>query len=481
MCTISPIHTFISPLKTLPKIDNADFSDKTGILATVVLLIICVIKPNLSVFNLPYDPRDYSDSIMARIWLTSAIVLLPFFSKSTDAGIGLLEVMIAAYYHGSLILWFLWHLLVRRRKIFRNGGDVLSGLFFAASFFSVIVSYGNDVEPMQWIRSWQLPVLILFYFPIREHFRTRQQILYLIILLSLVFAGFGLYNLYEYKQVTAKFTYGYEVLYKGVRNDASMFGAAGIIALMMFISMKNITGKIISISFATLYILVLMASLARTSWVAFLLSLFILVFLLDASKRRLLIGTFTAFIAAAIFVLVTFFPNASELAFTVVETRLSSSVNLNTDKSYLGRVLETQEVMRGVMNYPLGGNGFQKEHLRYDLILMAHLRAVYSHNGYSGLMFKAGIPLAVTFWLIILYHIITGVIVARKNRHDALIQILSLGSAAALICYSITNYAEGVYESRSGLITTGYLIALIGSARLLWEKEMLEKKQARLE
>jgi hypothetical protein len=43
---------------------------------------------------------------MARIWLTSAIVLLPFFSKSTDAGIGLLEVMIAAYYHGSLILWF---------------------------------------------------------------------------------------------------------------------------------------------------------------------------------------------------------------------------------------------------------------------------------------------------------------------------------------------------------------------------------------
>jgi hypothetical protein len=52
---------------------------------------------------------------------------------------------------------------------------------------------------------------------------------------------------------------------------------------------------------------------------------------------------------------------------------------------------------------------------------------------------------------------------------------LSLGSATALICYSITNYAEGVYESRSGLITTGYLIALIGSARLLWEKEMIER------
>jgi hypothetical protein len=183
------------------------------------------------------------------------------------------------------------------------------------------------------------------------------------------------------------------------------------------------------------------------------------------------------FIAMAIFVLVTFFPNASELAFTVVETRLSSSVNLTTDRSYLGRVLETQEVMKGVMNYPLGGNGFQKEHLRYDLILMAHLRAVYSHNGYSGLMFKAGIPLAVTFWLIILYHIITGVIVARKNRHDPLIQILALGSATALICYSITNYAEGVYESRSGLITTGYLIALIGSARLLWESECIENPQ----
>lgn len=431
----------------------------------------------MSLFNLPYDPRDYSDSILARIWLSFAIIIMPFFSKSTDAGIGMIEVLIASFYHGSLILWFLWHLLVKRRKIFRNGGDVLAGLFFVTSFFSVIVSYGNDVEPMQWIRSWQLPVLILFYFPIREHFRTRTQILYLIVLLSIVFAAFGVYNLYEYKQVTSKFQYGYEVLYKGVRNDASMFGAAGIIALLMFICVKSTTARIFSIAFATLYILVLVASLARTSWVAFLLSLFILVFLLDASKRRLLIGTFIGFIAMAIFVLVTFFPNASELAFTVVETRLSSSVNLSTDRSYLGRVLETQEVMKGVMNYPLGGNGFQKEHLRYDLILMAHLRAVYSHNGYSGLMFKAGIPLAVTFWLIILYHIITGVIVARKNRHDPLIQILALGSATALICYSITNYAEGVFESRSGLITTGYLIALIGSARLLWESESIEQSE----
>ena len=429
----------------------------------------------LKLDTLPYDPKDYSDSILARLWISIAIVLLPFFSKSTDAGIGMMEVIIAAFYHGSLILWFLWHLIVRRRKIFRNGGDVLAGLFFGASFFSVIVSYGNDVEPMQWIRSWQLPVLMLFYFPIREHFRTREQIQYLIILLAIVFACFGLFNLYEYKQVTAKFQYGYEVLYKGVRNDASMFGAAGIIALLMFVSMKSISGKIISIAFASIYILVLVASLARTSWVAFLLSLCILVFLLDASKRRLLIGTFAGFIIAAIVVLVTFFPNASELAFTVVETRLSSSVNLNTDRSYLGRVLETQEVMKGVMNFPLGGNGFQKEHLRYDLILMAHLRAVYSHNGYSGLMFKAGIPLAVTFWLIILYNIISGIIIARKNRHDSLIQILALGSATALICYCITNYAEGVFESRSGLITTGYLIALIGSARLLWESERVEK------
>ncbi|MFM7157357.1 MAG: hypothetical protein ACKO0Y_06035, partial [Bacteroidota bacterium] len=159
--------------------------------------------------TLPYDPKDYSDSILARLWISIAIVLLPFFSKSTDAGIGMIEVSIAAFYHGSLILWFLWHLIVRRRKIFRNGGDVLAGLFFGASFFSVIVSYGNDVDPMQWIRSWQLPVLMLFYFPIREHFRTREQIQYLIILLAIVFACFGLYNLYEYKQVTAKFQYGY--------------------------------------------------------------------------------------------------------------------------------------------------------------------------------------------------------------------------------------------------------------------------------
>ena len=431
----------------------------------------------MALLSIPYDPREYSNSIVARIWLTTVIILMPIFSKSTDAGIGNTEMFIAAYYHGSLITWLLWHLIAKRRKIFRNTGDILAALFYGVSFFSIIVSYGNDVVPTQWIRSWQLPLLMLYYLPFREHFRTRKQITYLIVLLSVVFAGFGIYNLYEYKKVTSQFVYGYEVLYRGVRNDASVFGAAGIFALLMFVSVKNIWTRILSVGFASLYILVLAASLARTSWVAFLASLAILVFFLDASKRRIFLATFAGLIVVATFVVITFYPNASQLAYTVIKTRLSSSVNINTDRSYLGRVLETQEVMRGVANFPLGGNGFQKEHLRYDLILMAHLRAVYSHNGYSGLMFKAGIPLAVTFWLIIAYHIVSGVVVARRNREDTLIQIIALGSATALICYSITNYAEGVYESRSGLITTGYMLALIGSARLLAEQMEVEKSE----
>jgi hypothetical protein len=209
--------------------------------------------------------------------------------------------------------------------------------------------------------------------------------------------------------------------------------------------------------------------LARTSWVAFLASLVFLVFFLEASGRRKFLTAFSMFIVAAGFIVMTFYSNLAEIAFVVIQTRLSSSVNINTDKSYLGRVLETREVMKGVARYPLGGNGFQKDHLRYDLLIKAHIRAVYSHNGYSGLLFKAGIPLAITFWMIIIYYIFIGVWTARRNRQDVLIQIIALGSAAGLVSYCITNIAEGVFESRSGLLTTGSMIALIGCARYLAE------------
>lgn len=53
------------------------------------------------------------------------------------------------------------------------------------------------------------------------------------------------------------------------------------------------------------------------------------------------------FLVAAGFIVMTFYSNLAEIAFVVIQTRLSSSVNINTDKSYLGRVLETREVMKG--------------------------------------------------------------------------------------------------------------------------------------
>lgn len=415
----------------------------------------------------PEFSKRVDDSIMARLWLLSLIISMPFFCKSTDAGIGITEMLLGAYYHISLALWFAWQMLVRRKKIIRSGGDVLAALFYCVSFFSVFVSWDNDVPPVQWIRSWQLLLLMLHYFPLREHFTTRNQIRFLIIAISIVMLGFGIYNLLEYRKITSQFVYGYEVLYKGVRNDAPMFGAAGLIALLMLVTVKNIWGRIISLGFASVFILVLIASLARTSWVAFLASMLFLIVFLEPASRRKFLAAFALFLTAAGFIVVTFYSNLAEIAFVVIQTRLSSSVKINTDKSYLGRVLETREVMRGVAKYPLGGNGFQKDHLRYDLLIKAHIRAVYSHNGYSGLMFKAGIPLALTFWLIIIYHIWTGVITALRNRNDHLIQILSLGPAAGLVSFMITNYAEGVFESRSGLITTGFQIALICSARYL--------------
>lgn len=416
-----------------------------------------------------YNNARPNDSVLARLWLSIVIISMPFFCKATDSGIGLTETILGAFYHSSLAIWFIWQLLVKRKKIIRNGGDILASIFYIVSLCTVFVSWGNDVEPLQWARSWQLLLLMLYYLPIREHFRTEKQIHYLVFLLSCVLVGFGIVNLMEYRKITSSFDYGYEVLYKGVRNDAPLFGAAGIIALLTLITVKSNKLRIFAIGLASVFLLVLIASLARTSWVAFLASLVFLVFFLEASGRRKFLTAFSMFIVAAGFIVMTFYSNLAEIAFVVIQTRLSSSVNINTDKSYLGRVLETREVMKGVARYPLGGNGFQKDHLRYDLLIKAHIRAVYSHNGYSGLLFKAGIPLAITFWMIIIYYIFIGVWTARRNRQDVLIQIIALGSAAGLVSYCITNIAEGVFESRSGLLTTGFMIALIGCARYLAE------------
>lgn len=59
----------------------------------------------------------------------------------------------------------------------------------------------------------------------------------------------------EYRKITSSLDYGYEVLYKGVRNDAPLFGAAGIIALLTLITVKSNKLRVFAIGLTSVFYL----------------------------------------------------------------------------------------------------------------------------------------------------------------------------------------------------------------------------------
>lgn len=171
-----------------------------------------------------------------------------------------------------------------------------------------------------------------------------------------------------------------------------------------------------------------------------------------------------------------FFPRIASVAATIIQLRLTSSSNLSNDPSYLSRVQETEQLLIGIANSPLGGQGLQKEHMRYDMIDLHHIVSSYGHNGYATMTYLMGIPLSMLFYVIIFYYTFAA-LKRSRSATDATSQLLFSMVGCGLVNSLVVNYAAIIFNQREGIFITVFFIAFFGIATEIESRKRRNENQ----
>lgn len=416
-----------------------------------------------------------------QLWIYSIVLSLYFFFNTNQddagpSGLGGSEIAFGLFYHGTLFAWFGWQIFVRRRRLVRTLADRMFLLFMVVLPFNGIVAYFNDVEPFLWLRGWQYYLLFLYYFPIREYFSDKRQLQRLLVVWGIFIAYAGLVYIYQYKTRALDFKWANQIYYVGVRRAGYLYS---VLALMCLTGLLLDIGRWRKSVWSGLFILsfsVLIVSLARTAWVSFLVGVVVLAIVLPTRKRLSLIAYSFGLISLITIVALMFFPRIASVAATIIQLRLTSSSNLSNDPSYLSRVQETEQLLIGIANSPLGGQGLQKEHIRYDMIDLHHIVSSYGHNGYATITYLMGIPLSMLFYAIIFYYTFAALKHSRSAT-DATSRLLFSMVGCGLVNSLVVNYAAIIFNQREGIFITVFFIAFFGIATEIESRKRRNENQ----
>ncbi len=417
-----------------------------------------------------------------QLWIYTVVLSLYFFfnANQDDAvgnGLGGQEIAFGLFYHCSLFAWFIWQIFVRRKKLVRTKADRIFLLFMALLPLNFFVAYFNDVEPMLWVRGWQYYLLFFYYFPIREYFSEERDLRRLFIMWGVLGLGAGVTYLYEYKTRVLNFKWANQIYYSGVRRASFLFSMFIIVCLTGLLLDKGRIKKLLWLSFFVLSTALVIVSMARTAWISVSIAVVVLAVILPFRERLKFIvytGGVSVILIASAFV---FVPRIANMAVTIINLRFSSSSNISSDPSYLSRTMENESLMTGIVKHPLGGNGLQKEHLRYDLLDKRHIVTIYGHNGYLTLTYLIGVPMAGLFYGILAYFAFASLLRARKTA-DISARILYSCIGCGLVNAFVINIMGSLFDQREGIFITTFFIGLFSVAESLEaRRQMFERQQ----
>lgn len=334
-----------------------------------------------------------------KIWIYSIVLSFSIFLiyRGDDDKVALLEIAIAILIYPGLLLYFLNKILLDRKKLIQNLGDLFLILFFVFLPLNAIIAYLNDVDLYRWLREIVIISLILLYFPIREYIKTEKDIAILLSCALIATISSIAYLVYHYRETTLiTANYAYELIFglgAKIKINHTIFTGAYFVSIILFVTRKNLVLRIILFftSFASLVALIITVS--RTFWIVTIIGTTIL-FIYYGWRERLkfLFFYFVIITATFSFIIYTFGDNY-KIVTRLIEHRFLTSVQGKKDKSVLGRLAEYPIVIKGILENPLWGNGFAKKIRFRDPIFVRTTTSHNIHNGFTSLFYRVGIPM----------------------------------------------------------------------------------------
>ncbi|MBM2815929.1 MAG: hypothetical protein HW421_2691 [Ignavibacteria bacterium] len=406
-----------------------------------------------------------------KTWIYLVCCILPSFFQNQKEGLSSFDIFSIAFLVGGIIIWFIVHVLIYRKKIITNKADWLLLLIFFLLPINFLVSYLNDVPVLEWIRMYGMLSLTLYYFPLKLNFNDKKHLLILLSFLTIVILIVNFGQLYHYYNLSLyKVVYAYQ--YGGsVRTNQPLFLSVSIFSLLMLLALKKKIYKIPLLILFCLNVASLITTFSRIFWVFFAISIIYSFFYLS-NKKKFKIITYTI-VAIAMVSLIGYFVVKENIGlfFQVVEQRFSSVEKGTADPSARARFSEYEGAYRYIKLYPLSGNGLGSFFYHFDTLNGNGMRYANIHNGYIFLTYTVGIGTGILFIVVFVMFTIKAEILTRHIKDD-IFKILTLSCFLSLFSLLSVQFACTLFFDRTCVFIFAIIFAIISISENQYRKEI---------
>lgn len=398
-----------------------------------------------------------------KLWVYISFLLFAPILALRDEAVSPLEIVFSCVVILGLVVYFVFKFFVEKKSVVQNFGDLFILSFFFLLPTNAFVAYLNGVDLLFWLREVLILFLLLLYFPIREFFKDEKdlnRLLFLGLIVSIVCSLYVIITFRESTLMMASYAYELFALAGTKKVNHIVFVGAYFASIILSQNQKNIFIILLLFATAFLSLLALIITVSRTFWIATILGTIVL-FLYFNWKERIKLIVFYSIISLLFLGAVFFtFKDNYKVVTNLIENRFISSLKGKRDKSLQSRFAEYSYVLGKIAENPLSGNGFAKKIRFRDPIFVRTLTTHNIHNGFTSILYRAGIPLAILYSAFFIFYFVkaTKLIILTKNNR---LQPYAVTAFVTLLIMFVGQFTFQLYLARDFNFAGAITIAMI--------------------
>lgn len=431
-----------------------------------LLLFIASILPVL-LLDMPYLVGVVSLAIPSillvlfkeRLWVIGSILLFPLYVLTDAEGFSALDAGLAVYLVVGLLLWLSSRLFDKNYHLIQDKTDFLFIFFFismiALSFLSVIS--GNKVTTI--FSETSRALMILFYFPIRDHFDTKKRLKQFLGLLGVILIIVFLVRFYQNYLKLQNFESVWE-LGHFTRSNQGIYASTLMFSSLFFLNKQTFRNKIFVLTLTITSALSLVITVSRIYWIATIIGLGLAFYFLDGKKKSILLLSITLVISSFVISILTLFPNIAEAIIDVFAKRFTSVGKFSSDSSFQARIDEYEVAISYIKQYPLGGAGIARNINYYNFLTLDNWVTHFIHNGYIHQSYQLGIPMMLIYMTLIIRSLVSSLVIVVKTK-DSFFKTIALGCFTTFLLFLIVNTLTSTFAMRNEPFMLAFAIAFV--------------------
>ena len=387
------------------------------------------------------------------------IILLHIFILKQSEAITFVEVFFGLYFLVVISGWFFKKIFLKGERILVDNIDYYLFIFLLICVSSIIPAILFNVSLLKWFRELIPLLTYVLFFLVVDLVKEKKQFKIIALCFLLLSLYVAVHNLILYKKSVSSAIQFWQVVASRVTYNEPLFFTIITVAVCILIFSKSLRTKLLMGGIISFFSIALIVTFSRGYWIATLLSVLVVFFIISIRMKLKIIGYSAALVLIGLLIIIFFFGNLGTFIINAIEERFETLGEIRTDISFLNRLVESKAVLSFIKLNPIIGYGLGKTYIFRPLI-PREMPTWYVHNGYLYLVFKVGMIglfFIMAFFLRVIYN---GYLVYRGEK-DSFYKALTLGIISLFIAMIPLSVSSPQFHAKDSALIIAFGAGII--------------------